>query len=248
MSSYIDFALFYDRFTTDVDYLGRTDYLCKIFQKYDKMPTLLLDLACGTGGFSLEFARRGVSVIGVDMSEDMLSCAKDKSSKENTDILFLCQKAEELELYGTVDGAVCLLDSINHITDYNELVRSLKKISLFLEKDRLFIFDVNTEYKHECVLSDNTFVLEDKDVYCVWQNEYDKRQKTTYINIDFFENRGDNNYKRYSEDFCERVYSDEQLTRALSAAGLRVERIFGENTFRKPAEKCMRKIFVTRKV
>lgn len=248
MSSYIDFAMFYDRFTTDVDYAARTEYLCRIFKKYDKMPTLLLDMACGTGGFSLEFAKRGVSVIGVDMSEDMLSCAREKSSNENADILFLCQKAEELDLYGTVDGAVCCLDSINHITDYNCLVRSFKKISLFLEKDRLFIFDVNTEYKQERVLADNTFVLEDNNVFCVWQNEYDKRRKCTYINIDFFENKGNNSYKRFSESFCERVYSDEQLKKALTAAGLRVEKIFSENTFRKPTENTMRKIFVTRKV
>ncbi len=248
MSSYMDFALFYDRFTTDVDYTARTDYLCKIFKKYDKMPTLLLDMACGTGGFSLEFARRGVSVIGVDMSEDMLSRAMEKSREQNADILFLCQKAEELELYGTVEGAVCCLDSINHITDYNCLVRSFKKISLFLEKDRLFIFDVNTEYKQECILADNIFVLEEQDVFCVWQNEYDKRKKLTYINIDFFENGGNNNYKRYSESFCERVYSDEQLTKALSAAGLKLEKIFGENTYKSPSDKCMRKIFVARKV
>lgn len=248
MSSYNDFALFYDRFTTDVDYSARTDYLCEIFKKYDKMPTLLLDVACGTGNFSLEFARRGVSVIGTDISEDMLSCAREKSSNENADILFLCQAAQDLDLYGTVDGAVSCLDSINHITNYNTLKKALKKISLFLEKDRLFIFDVNTEYKQECVLGDNTFVLEEQDVFCVWQNEYDKRQKTTYINIDFFENKGNNSYKRYSENFCERVYSDEQLINALTAAGLRVEKIFGENSFKKPTKNTTRKIFVARKV
>ena len=248
MDSYKDFALFYDRFTTDVDYQARTDYLCKIFKKYDRMPTLLLDMACGTGNFSREFAKCGVSVIGVDVSADMLAVAKGKNTADNTDILYLCQSAEELELYGTVDGAVCCLDSINHITDYKKLQKAFKKISLFLEKDRLFIFDVNTLYKHKNVLGNNTFVLEDMDVFCVWQNEYDSRKNTTYINIDFFKKDANNKYDRYFESFAERAYTDEQLIKALTTAGLKVEAVLGENTFKAPNKTAERKIFVTRKV
>ncbi len=248
MSSYTDFALFYDMFTRDVDYENRTEYLCEIFKKYSKTPTLLLDMACGTGGFSIEFAKRGISVIGADMSEDMLSVAKEKSEKQNLDILYLCQKAEDLELYGTVDGAVCCLDSVNHITSYKELVRSFKKISLFLEKDCLFIFDVNTEYKQENILGNNTFILEEDNVFCTWDNFYDRAKKYTYINMDFFVRRENGSYDRFSESFCERVYMHEQLSRALSAAGLKLEKVFGENTFKKPNDKCARAVYVARKV
>lgn len=244
MSGYNAFASVYDIFTKNVNYKKRTNYICKIFKKYDKMPSLLLDVACGTGNFSLEFATRGVSVIGADMSEDMLSVASEKSIKRHKDILFLCQKAEELELYGTVDGAVCLLDSVNHITDYDTLKKAFQKISLFLEKDRLFIFDVNTEYKHESVLSDNTFIYKRNGVRCIWQNEYDRENKTTNISIEI--SRKD--HESFFEKFSERFYSDEQLITALEGAGLKVEAILGENTFKAPKEKCQRKFFVTRKV
>lgn len=248
MSSYTDFSLFYDLFTRDVDYSARTDYLCEIFKRYSKMPTLLLDVACGTGNFSLEFAKRGVSVIGIDMSEDMLSVAKEKSAKQNADILFLSQKADEIELYGTVDGAVCCLDSVNHIVNYNELVRSFKRISLFLEKDCLFVFDVNTEYKQKNILGNNVFLLEEDNVFCVWDNFYDGAKKYTYINIDFFKRTDNGSYDRFSESFCERVYSHEQLTRALTAAGLKVEKVFHENTFKKPKDTSSRIVYVARKV
>lgn len=244
MGCYKAFASVYDIFTKNVNYRKRTSYICKLFKKYDKMPSLLLDVACGTGNFSLEFAARGVSVIGADMSEDMLSVATEKSSKRGADILFLCQRAEELELYGTVDGAVCLLDSINHITDYDTLKKAFGRISLFLEKDRLFIFDVNTEYKHEEILDSNTFIYKRKGIYCIWQNEYDKKSKTTNISIEFSRK----NHESCAESFSERFYSDEQLTAALEGVGLKVEAIFGENTFTAPKEKCQRKIFVTRKV
>lgn len=248
MDSYKDFALFYDRFTTDVDYKTRTEYLCKIFKKYNKMPSLLLDVACGTGNFSREFAKMGVSVIGADISSDMLAVAKEKNIADNTDVLYLCQAAEELELYGTVDGAICCLDSINHIICYKKLQKAFKRISLFLEKDCLFIFDVNTVYKHEKVLGNNTFVLEDEDVVCIWQNEYEKAKNTTYINIDFFKKDANNKYDRYFESFSERAYTDEQLIKALSSVGLKVEAILSENSFSKPKHNAERKIFVTRKV
>ena len=57
--SYDLFADYYDRLMEDVDYPARTDYLLALFAKHDRKPTLLLDAACGTGGFALEFSRRG---------------------------------------------------------------------------------------------------------------------------------------------------------------------------------------------
>ena len=241
---YSSFANVYDIFTKNVNYKKRANYLCRIFKRYDKMPSLLLDVACGTGSFSLEFARKGVSVIGADMSADMLSVATEKSSRQGTDILFLCQRAEDLELYGTVDGAVCLLDSINHITDYEALKTAFGRISLFLEKDRLFVFDVNTEYKHERILADNTFIYKKAGVYCIWENKYDKNTKTTDINIEIVNKDGESSFEKFSERF----YSDEQLITALENVGFLVEAIFGENTFKAPKEKCQRKVFVARKV
>jgi ubiquinone/menaquinone biosynthesis C-methylase UbiE len=77
--SYKNFASVYDRLMTDVSYQKRTQYLLKLFKKHGKVPTLLLDLACGTGGFSNEFALKGIEVIGVDMSEEMLSVARENS-------------------------------------------------------------------------------------------------------------------------------------------------------------------------
>jgi ubiquinone/menaquinone biosynthesis C-methylase UbiE len=91
----------------------------------------MLDLACGTGEFSNHFAQKGVSVIGVDISYDMLSVAREKTAEAGNDILYLCQDAAELDLYGTIDGAICCLDSLNHITDYEKFCKALERVSLF---------------------------------------------------------------------------------------------------------------------
>ena len=243
---YNEFAYSYDALMTDVDYEKRTDYICSLFETFDRMPTLMLDLACGTGEFSNRFADRGVSVIGVDISYDMLSVAREKSAEKGNDILYLCQDASELDLYGTVDGAICCLDSLNHITDYDDFCKAVSKVSLFLEKDRLFIFDLNTEYKHREILGNNTFVIDTDDVYCVWQNEYDG-ENTVEINLDFFVPDNDA-YYRTSESFCERAYTANEIENALNKAGLKIEAVYEELTQNTPNDTTQRVVYVTRKV
>lgn len=244
---YNEFAYSYDALMTDVDYEKRTDYICSLFEKFDRAPTLMLDLACGTGQFSNRFAKAGVSVIGVDISYDMLSVAREKSAEQGNDILYLCQDAAQLDLYGTVDGAICCLDSLNHITDYAKFCDAIARVSLFLEKDRLFIFDLNTVYKHREILGDNTFVIETDDVYCVWQNEFCEKDNTVEINLDFFTPEGDA-YYRSGESFCERAYTSEEIKNALTKAGLKIEAIFEDMTQNAPNDKTERVVYVTRKV
>lgn len=244
---YQNFAAVYDNLMCDVDYEKRTDYLISLFKKYGKMPTLLLDVACGTGGFSNCFCERGVEVIGADISEEMLSIAREKSYDKGNDILYLCQSAQELDLYGTVDGAICCLDSLNHITDYREFCKAIKRIALFLEEGSLFIFDLNTEYKHEQVLGDNVFVIENDEVYCVWANTFNKKDCSVDIALDFFVNENDT-YYRMSEDFSERAYSENQVEAALKKAGLEIVKIFDDMTTKPLKYNSERAVYVTRRV
>lgn len=246
MASYNDFALFYDRLMKDVDYKKRSEYILNLFKKHGKMPTLLLDLACGTGNFSNQMALKGIEVIGVDMSEDMLSAARENSCELGTDLLYLCQKGSELDLFGTVDGAICCMDSLNHITDIKELEKTLKRVSLFMEEDSLFIFDLNTIYKHEQVLANNTFVIEDEEVFCVWQNRYDKQSRTTEITLDFFAAEGEA-YFRYGEEFCEKAYTDEEIIGLLEKAGLELVAIYDDMTESPVRMDSERAVFVAKK-
>ena len=245
--SYSDFAYVYDTLMGDVDYKARTEYILNLFEKCGKTPTLLLDLACGTGGFSNEFAKKGVEVIGVDKSEEMLAVARENSASEGVDVLYLCQRAEELDLYGTVDGAVCCMDSINHITDKKALTKAIGKVSLFLEKDCLFIFDINTEYKHRHILANNTFIIEEEDVYCVWQNSFNEENLTTDISLDFFVAE-DDIYIRSSEDFSERAYTKEEISEILKKSGLEVLAVFDDMSFTAPKPDSERVFYIAKKI
>ncbi len=154
---------------------------------------------------------------------------------------------QSVDLFGTIDTCICTLDSINHITDPNNVQKAFNKVSLFMNKGGYFIFDVNTIYKHRVVLSNNTFVYDTRNVYCVWQNALDKDKKTVRISLDFFENI-DGVYARRSESFSERAYSDQELKLMLNNAGFMVEHIFGENTLAQPQENSERNIYVAKKI
>lgn len=245
--SYSNFAKVYDCLQSDVDYKARTEYLLGLFKRFDRLPTLLLDMACGTGGFSLCFAEKGIDVIGVDPSAEMLQIAKYKAEEQQKELLLLCQSAAELDLYGTVDGAICCLDSINHIIDEDELQESFDKFSLFLEQGRLFIFDVNTEYKHREILSGNTFVYDTDEVYCVWNNSLCDDDGIVDIHLDFFRKQPNGSYVKTSEEFSERAYEKEVLEKMLQKAGLEVLAVLGDMSEEAANNNDERIIFVTRK-
>ncbi len=244
--SYNSFACVYDKLMSDCDYTARAEYLLGLFARFDKKPKLMLDLACGTGSLSVELVKKGIDVIAVDASSDMLSVARQKAADSDLELMLLCQDAAELDLYGTVDGAVCTLDSINHITDIDKLKDAFNKVSLFLEKGSLFIFDVNSEYKHSVILADNTFVVEEDNVYCVWQNFTDFPM--TEIRLDFFIEDEDGSYTRECETFSERAYSDEQLSKMCIDAGFEVVGVFDDMTTESANETSERKVFVVRKI
>ena len=244
---YSDFAKVYDQLMQDAQYPKRAEYLFGLFRKFGSVPKLLLDAGCGTGELSLLMARKGMDVIGVDASAEMLSEAQKKAVAEKCDVLFLCQPLEELDLYGTVDGCVCTLDVLNHFTDKRVLQKALQRISLFMEKKSVFIFDVNTPYKHACVLGDNTFVYDTPELFYVWQNQYNPKTCRVDIDLDFFVQRENEGYQRFSESFCERAYSFEELKPILNKVGFEILAVYRDLTLKKPAEQDERLVYVCRK-
>lgn len=246
MAGYGSFASFYDTLTGNVDHEGWADYLLSLFHTFSgKKPQTVLDLACGTGSLSTALLDRGVDVIGVDGSEDMLAEAMGKSTPYGERLMLLCQDMRALDLFGTVDGAICMLDSLNHLTKTADLAEVFRRLGLFIEKDGLFIFDVNTPYKHETVLGDTAFVYEQEDFFCAWQNHYLPRTKEVVMQLDFFVENGEG-YDRYTEQVRERAYTEKTLRRLLEDAGFEVLGVFGEHTMLPPKDGEERVVFVTK--
>lgn len=246
MNSYDGFANSYDLLTSNVDYQKRGNYFHQILLQHGKQSGILLDLACGTGTLSEFFARLNYDVIGVDASEEMLNVAMEKKCESQSDIIYLKQNMQDLDLFGTVDIVICALDSFNHIVDEQELRQVFERISLFLNEDSLLIFDMNTVYKHEHILNNQTYIYDLDEVYCVWQNTL-LDHHIVEIHLDIFEYEEESNcYYREQEHFYERAYTREQICFALDKAGFELLKEYDEDSFQPPLETSQRVVYVAR--
>lgn len=239
---YNRFAYLYDNLINDVDYKKWADYYFNIFQRYGLTnPKLGLDLGCGTGSLTTEFASRGIEMTGVDLSEDMLMVAREKSA--GMDILYLNQDMCSFELYGTVDFIVSSLDCMNYITDKRDLLKVMKLANNYLNPRGLFIFDINTRHKLENVIGNNTFILENDDVFCSWQNEYDRKRKICDFYLTFFMKNG-REYTRFDEEHSERAYEIEEIKSVIESSGMRLLKVYHDLSFQNPAKNSERVFFV----
>ena len=219
---YFHFAEFYDTLTKNVQYplrAKRIDFLVKNYLNTNTAGNLLLDLACGTGSLSEELAKLHYDVIGVDYSPAMLNLAMQKKFTSQLPIQYLCQDMKELDMFGTMDITVCMLDSLNHLENFQEVQQVFQKVSLFAQPGGLFLFDMNTLYKHHEFLNQQTFLYDTENVFCAWENQL--IGDTVEMQLTFFARDPETNqYSRSEEYIRETAYPIPKIEQAIQQAGL----------------------------
>ena len=236
---YTALARVYDLLNREIDYAAWADFYETCFDRFlPTRPSLVLDLACGTGRLTRILSSRGYDMIGVDGSEDMLSEAY-MQSVEGDSILYLAQDMRSFELYGTVGAVVSSLDSVNYLLSPEDLLTCFRTVHNYLDPDGLFLFDVNSPYKFEKIYGDNAYILENEfpaepalslpaaAVFCGWQNQYDRETRLCDFFLTIFEEQEDGSYRREEEHQTERCYTPEELIGALMAAGFECLGCFG---------------------
>ena len=243
MSAYEALAGVYDRLTEDVGYERRADYLEKLFKKSRIPVHTVLDLACGTGSITALLMERGYEMIAADASPDMLAAAREKTEgKPGIAPVYLCQSMPELDLYGTVDAAVCCLDSLNYLTSPKEVQRTFQRLHLFIAPGGLLVFDVLSPSGLQ-ELDGQVFLDEREDVYCVWRADFEKRSRICTYGMDIFTRREDGAWDRGVEEHRERAYEVEELRAWLMEAGFTHVRTYGDCRMSAPREGARRICF-----
>lgn len=227
--AYEAFAGVYDAFNEDADYDALFHHVHSALKAHGVEDGIVADLGCGTGELTLRLAGCGYDMIGLDASSEMLSVLREKAWElQKNGILLLCQDIAALDLYGTVRAAVSTFDTLNHIGPLPQLRQALCRAALFIEPGGVFVFDVNTPYKHEVLLADHVYEIEADDAYCVWRNRYDAAAGCTHISIEI-------SYpdlaERDVECFDEYVYTLPEIQDACAGAGLRVEQVVDGEDF-----------------
>ena len=245
MQAYHALAASYDRLTNDVDYEATVNFYFDILNREGIRPRSAVDLACGTGSVAALLAKRGIPVTGVDLSEEMLTVAQQKTQMLRPRPFFVRQNLAQLRLPRGVDLAVCALDSLDYITEPSQCARAISRIYHVLNPGGIFIFDVNTPEKLRA-MDVQIFLDEDEDVYCVWRGEFDEAENVCSYAMDLFQRQGTLCHRSF-EEHREYAYSQQLLTDYLKAAGFSHIRVYGDRSFSPPEAGSQRIYFSARK-
>ena len=245
MNAYHDLAFSYDRLTSDVDYEKIVAFYHEVLEKENIHPRTAVDLACGTGSVALLLAREGLQVVGVDLSEEMLTVAAQKAQEASVFVQFTCQSLQEMKLPRGVDLAVCALDGLDYILDPADCAEAIRRVYKALNPGGIFIFDVNTPEKLRA-MDGQVFLDEDDDVYCVWRGEFDAESNICSYGMDLFQRRG-YVWERSFEEHREYAYTQEQLTVYLKEAGFSHIRVYADGKLEAPGVGEQRIYFSARK-
>ena len=244
--AYSSFASVYDQFMDNVPYEEWADYLTGLLGEYQVHDGLVLDLGCGTGSLTEILAKKGYDMIGIDNSEDMLQIAMEKRADSGLDILYLLQDMREFELYGTVAAVVSICDSMNYLTDYEDLVQTLKLVNNYLDPQGVFIFDLNTVHKYRDLIGDRTIAEARAECSFIWDNDYDPETKINEYDLTLFIQEEDDLYRRFVETHYQKAYELEEVKRAIAEAGMEFVTVYDAFTRKAPDENSERVYFIAR--
>ena len=150
MESYGRFAGVYDVFMDNVNYREWADYIIETLAQDGIRDGLVLELGCGTGTVTEMLADAGYDMIGIDNSEEMLAEAMEKRAESGHDILYLLQDMQDFELYGTVRAVISVCDSMNYLTDEEDLEYLFALVNNYLDPGGLSACD-STKACTSCV-------------------------------------------------------------------------------------------------
>lgn len=224
MDAYTGFAEVYDLFMDDIPYGEWCEYVAGLLAEYGIQDGLLLDLGCGTGKLTRRLADRGFDMIGIDLSEEMLEIAREKSDPEQ--ILYLMQDMREFELYGTVRAIVSICDSMNYLMGYEELVQVLGLANNYLDPGGIFIFDLNTPYKYQAVLGEQTIAENREEGSFIWENYYDEEERINQYDLTLFIRQEGGLYRKYEETHYQYAFDLKEVEQAVREAGMELVAIY----------------------
>ena len=218
-NQYTALSKFYEKIIYDDNYKTWINYIVSLV-KNNSLGNKGIDVACGTGILTRRLKASGYDVVGVDISQDMLNVAQQKSFEEKLNIKYLNCDMKNLKSFEKVDFITAINDGLNYV-DTKSLNKTFKSFYNVLKKGGLLIFDVSSEYKLKNVLGNNAFGDDDDLLTYLWLNTYNESQNAVEISLSIFEKDGDN-YIRHFETQTQYVHTIENLKEAFTSANFNV--------------------------
>ncbi|SFQ27303.1 Methyltransferase domain-containing protein [Butyrivibrio proteoclasticus] len=243
MEAYTDFASVYDTFMDETPYDVWGNFIAELIEKYGiskpavteqdeieenseealtQEKNLVVELGCGTGSFTIEMAKKGYDIMGIDLSPDMLDIARNKAAKEGLNLMFLEQDMRELDLYCTAGTIVSVCDSINYLLENDDVIETFRLVNNFLFPKGLFIFDFNTLHKYRDVIGDVTIAENREDCSFIWDNYYHDKEHINEYDLTIYAccDKKKELFRRSVETHYQRGYTLEEMISFIEQAGL----------------------------
>ena len=243
MGSYENFARVYDELMDNVPYEEWAQFILNLLQDRKITEGLVLELGCGTGKLMTLLGKAGFDMIGVDNSVEMLQIAREKTSQ---DFLYLLQDMQEFELYGTVRAVVSVCDSLNYITEREELLQVFRLVNNYLDPEGIFLFDMNTVHKYRDLMGDTTIAENREEGSFIWDNSFDEEEGLNYYELAVFLPREDGLYEKCEEVHCQKAYPQEEIESLIKEAGMDLLAVYDAYTMEPATKDSERMFFVAR--
>ncbi len=181
----------------------------------------LLDLCCGYGRHTIEFARRGYKLTGVDRTTRYLDHARRRAADADLDIEFVHDDMRTFRRPESFDGATNLLTSFGYFDNPDDDRRVLDNIHASLKPGRRVVMEMvgkevlaRIYQKRDWVEWDGVYCLEEREPIDNWS-----RLKLRWIFVK------DGKVKEFHLTL--RLYSASELTSLLTSVGFHGVRIYG---------------------
>jgi SAM-dependent methyltransferase len=184
----------------------------------------VLDLCCGQGRHSLELARRGFQVVGVDLSEALLYAARKRAESEGLSVTFLHCDMREIDFADEFDAVINMFTSFGYLESEAEDEKVLGKVAQALKSGGKFLLDVVNRDRLVRDFQAREWHAADEGWLVLEERTFDHlsgRMETRWVCVA----RDGVRYERLSSV---RLYTASELRTMLERAGLKVTNLFGD--------------------
>lgn len=140
MSVFNEYARYYDLLYRDKDYRGEADYVHRLIQQHRPGAKTILNLGCGSGRHDRSLAERGYKIVGIDISEEMLTAAR-KAANNGESPEYLLGDIRSFRSEQRFDAVIALFHVMSYQSTNEDLLAAFKTAHVHLKQDGLFLFD-----------------------------------------------------------------------------------------------------------
>ena len=250
------FAEIYDDVMKNVPYNYWFRYLKDLLKYYKHQPESVLELASGTSNMTLKLMELQSlnKITALDLSSAMLSKAAEKleykiegsqkfdnfSTDENEMTYLLQQEQRKLNINFTAqnmidfsfehkfDLIVSFFDSLNYLTDIDQLQKCYENAASSLDNQGLFIFDMNSVGRIKTI-EEKSFVIEGENYDCFWEDIVTAKENLWQVKLKICP---DNEHLPcFEESHSERGYKIKTILRLLKNSGFKAVDVYKAFTF-----------------